>query len=65
MINKDKLKRKRAITEKNTTPAQRRRLAELRQRIKERNAMQLQKTGLKAGGNIEVTDNKPVRIETR
>ncbi len=65
MINKDKLKRKKAITEKEMTPAQRRKVAELRQRMKERNAMQLQKTGLKASGNIEVTDNKPVRIETR
>ena len=52
-------KEKRGITEKEMTPAQRRKVAEIRQRMKERNKRQLQKTGLKSSGEIEVTENRP------
>ena len=58
MIKKTSTKR-RDITEREMTPAQRLKVASLRQKMKARNLRQLQKVGLKTGGELEVTDNKP------
>lgn len=65
MIKKTSAKR-RDITEREMTPAQRLKVAGIRQKMKARNLRQLQKVGLKTGGEIEVTDKKPtVGMEIR